>query len=661
MDNPKLPTAQIESEVVVQAVQSSRYLYQPLQTPESLRFIKLLPGEEDSPVQISLHHGTLSDLPTVAAVSYEWGEKVRRHEVHCESQVLKATKNLLDLLKTLRSAGESRWLWIDALCINQDDLDERSQQVPLMADIYQKAAVVLVWLGQPLPSTHDLSQTIRKLSEAYDSMDLGSHITFAGDLGRFKSSSEIPGGSALEAITQEQSWIALANLLSKRSYFSRLWIVQEIVMSSCAIILWGTVRIDWKHFYKAASVIWFCEFLHVAVDFQNLLNVVRIGELNLLGSQYSQEIGLSSLLIRFSFLNSTNLRDRVFGLLGMLKSGPLKASILVDYDKSVEEVYRDTTASIISHEHHLGPLGNIAVEPSARYFSDIPSWVPMYHDSVFRGVGRFDWILDWSAEALESDYRIDVSCNVLTAYGVILDVVSNVSTNISSRNFKDIILSILSAELTLVPQLRSIEIKPRELEAAASRVLNIIDPALEGFRANVESFICLVARWIWTDVQEAFSHTKEMPNLETPEQYSSIAHWIRDKISLGSSSEDLIRKDAKLKWMIDLLSNGDGQEAESSLKAQLLMEFRGLGRNFFRGNGGLGGVGPFGDNTDNSHSAVQVGDSIVVLAGMATPVILRSLEDTTFSLIGVAYIGNLDEASIFMSEVARDLKPIRIR
>jgi hypothetical protein len=88
------------------------------------------------------------------------------------------TTNLLDLFRALRSAGETLHLWIDALYINQEDLDERSQQVPMMTEIYQKAAVTLVWIGPSIPETKQACHCIQDVAKSYDFLgsEFRSHI-----------------------------------------------------------------------------------------------------------------------------------------------------------------------------------------------------------------------------------------------------------------------------------------------------------------------------------------------------------------------------------------------------------------------------------------------------------------------------------------------------
>ncbi|KAH9208645.1 heterokaryon incompatibility protein-domain-containing protein, partial [Leptodontidium sp. 2 PMI_412] len=128
-----------------------KYQYRPIGLPYELRMLELLPGYGDEPVQIRLLHHPLSSLPECEALSYEWGSPERDHEIFCEGKVLKVTSNLLAALKRSRPSGQPvqkpRLLWIDALCINQEDIDERSEQVKLMTEIYRNVGRTLVWIG----------------------------------------------------------------------------------------------------------------------------------------------------------------------------------------------------------------------------------------------------------------------------------------------------------------------------------------------------------------------------------------------------------------------------------------------------------------------------------------------------------------------------------
>lgn len=130
----------------------SVYEFFPL--PDQQRYVRLLtldPGESDAPLIGKLNCVDVNDdLEEYDPVSYVWGDPTRTHEILLgdKRQPLGLTTNLYNALKRFRQPDTEKRLWVDQICINQDDPDERSQQVQFMNVIYKNAGHVLVWLGQ---------------------------------------------------------------------------------------------------------------------------------------------------------------------------------------------------------------------------------------------------------------------------------------------------------------------------------------------------------------------------------------------------------------------------------------------------------------------------------------------------------------------------------
>jgi Heterokaryon incompatibility protein (HET) len=123
------------------------YTYTHLGQPTSFRLLKVLPGEFAKPLRCSLVECALDSKVQYEALSYTWGDPRDRGSITCDGREILATKPCLDAIQHLRLRLQPRLLWIDAVCINQESLPERSQQVKLMGKIYHQAAKVLVWLG----------------------------------------------------------------------------------------------------------------------------------------------------------------------------------------------------------------------------------------------------------------------------------------------------------------------------------------------------------------------------------------------------------------------------------------------------------------------------------------------------------------------------------
>ncbi|PVH83426.1 HET-domain-containing protein, partial [Cadophora sp. DSE1049] len=128
----------------------SSSVYSPLQFPDEIRLLILQPARSrvDSPPKWQMKHARLSENPQYEALSYVWDQASYEEERNASSQEGFAT-NLSRALRHLRRVDEpgGRVLWIDALCVNQKDTNERNHQVTQMGEIYSHAENVIVWLG----------------------------------------------------------------------------------------------------------------------------------------------------------------------------------------------------------------------------------------------------------------------------------------------------------------------------------------------------------------------------------------------------------------------------------------------------------------------------------------------------------------------------------
>jgi hypothetical protein len=198
-------------------------VYTKLCFKDEIRLLRLEPGTFSSPVKISLIHARLGESPTYDALSYMWGEDQGGQgqvlDVE-DGRMFEVRQNLGNALRCLRLHDEVRVLWVDAVCINQADDSERAHQVAHMGMIYSQATTVRVWLGLPEPST----------SEAF---------RFLGDL---PAVTMLKGG-----FTEASEWESVADLC-EREYWSRLWIIQEVVLAARIEIHCGDRVLSWEDF-----------------------------------------------------------------------------------------------------------------------------------------------------------------------------------------------------------------------------------------------------------------------------------------------------------------------------------------------------------------------------------------------------------------------------
>jgi len=134
---------------------------------QEIRLLKLLPLAEgqggESTIECALITKPIADAPAFDALSYVWGKPGRWRPIRVDATAFFVQPNLYDVLKTFRNTRQCpRYLWVDAICINQSDVLERNHQVPLMRLIYTQAETVRVWLGCGKPESIACMQSIAR-------------------------------------------------------------------------------------------------------------------------------------------------------------------------------------------------------------------------------------------------------------------------------------------------------------------------------------------------------------------------------------------------------------------------------------------------------------------------------------------------------------------
>lgn len=232
---------------------TNQYQYQPLD-PGQIRILHLLPGQDGDALVGQLNVAKLQDSPTFEALSYVWGsnDKILTLDISGLGQ-LKITASLDSALTRIRHADLPRMLWVDAVCINQDDLAEKEEQVPLMAAIYSSASRVVADLG---PASEGSDAGLRLLERYWrKAICSGSDQVIYG---RWLTPHEVALIMDLSPDSVDMSWAdhelpdpdsdewhAVAALVH-RPWFTRLWIVQEFVLASDVVFYCGRTTVDWR-------------------------------------------------------------------------------------------------------------------------------------------------------------------------------------------------------------------------------------------------------------------------------------------------------------------------------------------------------------------------------------------------------------------------------
>jgi hypothetical protein len=377
------------------------YQYSPLPPDgDEIRLLRLLPGPASAGIEIEIFHVKASSNPVYEALSYVWGPPERCDNVfvpktawsarsrvwkrgHHFKQLLLGTpkaksdshyllpitKNLSIALRHLKLPSEPRTLWIDAICINQNDLSERSREVIEMGSIYSNASEVLVWLGPSSENSSLALETLYKLSEGIDFKKEEYLIDYKPGswAGQIDLNSE-----ALESYAQ--NWVAIGDLL-RREWFSRLWVFQEIGLAARATIIIGHDSLDWGSAAVGLHWIWSCRTKvnesaeEVVIEDMGLSNIVAFLDL-----WRRQVIELTRILDISKTLLCSDPRDRLFAIRSL--TDPQTQSIIIpDYSKTIEETLKIFALRWIRHHCDLGILRMCSWQESTSTFK-LPSWVP---------------------------------------------------------------------------------------------------------------------------------------------------------------------------------------------------------------------------------------------------------------------------------------------
>jgi hypothetical protein len=250
-------------------------LYSALPWPDSIHLLQIEPGEGESPIICSLQLarlGTAVPAEKFDALSYTWGTPSDQQlEIVCDGEVRKVQCNLRDALHQIRLTHQSRRIWVDAVCIDQSNVAERSQQVGLMSAIYTTARNVIVWLGKDeMQCSADafsvLCSVIKEWQFGKGSVEVPFYSTNI-------QSPDISVHNGLSSVPSPDSalWTAVSALFNC-TWFWRVWVVQEVTLASSALVHWGEAAMEWRWVGLAATIIRTNYYQILGQDMEGIFN-----------------------------------------------------------------------------------------------------------------------------------------------------------------------------------------------------------------------------------------------------------------------------------------------------------------------------------------------------------------------------------------------------
>jgi hypothetical protein len=286
------------------------------------------------------------------------------------------TENLILALTHIQDGEKTCVIWVDAVCINQEDEEEKGAQVQRMGKIYGSAALTIVWLGQAEDDSDLAIHRMHQCINAYGSDQLFRDCKMGFGVNLLERVEDLDLEFATEA----------TEALFQRPWFRRVWVTQEVLLATEVIFACGDSTINRTDLGHG-----FFFFMGMALEasFSGRLSMVPLKNiLDPLVSLPLKEL-LSPIFISFVLgygqeLRARDPRDFVYGLIGMISDAEAQG-LRVDYSKSVESVYSDFAKAIVQ----IGRLDCLySIWTPYKRYNSLPSWVPDWSSTsttVLRG------------------------------------------------------------------------------------------------------------------------------------------------------------------------------------------------------------------------------------------------------------------------------------
>lgn len=381
----------------------AHYVYTQLNVScKEIRTLTVHPGDDEGPVQTSLQHISLLNPTDYETISYVWGDATQRASLLVDGKVLEVHATAEKAIRRVRQASSHRVIWIDGVCINQADLDERNQQVAIMGDVYSSTKRNIVWLGDSDNSTPAAMGLIdlfwRDLLLATDGLTRFREVTSKIESRRYSDENE-------HCAYELKPLVAFFS----NTWFERLWCVQEVALAPTNTLFCGRFEVSLLRALRVAVWCWhkicfLTSLLKPAENFSFSFDFKKQKLLADLIDTGSGELGWRRVsgwkpplfhMLEFSMgYNVTKASDRVFALLGLINGfdpsgdGKLDAKsfsslLMPNYAKPFVHVARDAAIATLMETgslgvlflvHHNGP--NDGVDGIS-----FPSWVPRLHNA----------------------------------------------------------------------------------------------------------------------------------------------------------------------------------------------------------------------------------------------------------------------------------------
>ncbi|KAI0842996.1 heterokaryon incompatibility protein-domain-containing protein [Hypoxylon sp. FL0890] len=699
----------------------SAYTYQPLPDPaNSIRLLTIEPGWPSDPIRVSITvvpH--LDQSPPYQALSYVWGSVQNPVLIECDGEPMEITRNLatallalrqlpadgdpaangvnvmdeshilhskhrawkgiarnrneIEMIKSRRAGTDPPLFWIDALCINQRDIQECAEQVKLMRRLYTTASMVCIWLGSELVVPEVPASKLRtsRVDLAFGRTRLAELDPMAVVLSFFAQALRnsdrvkldeygVPEVDLLGFPSQKSPEHKILGAFFNQPYFHRVWIVQEAVLAREAKVLVGPWELDWKPFAEAVHIL----------DAGNLRNpfTLQLRVTGVTSEESSSGVDIPAALYLcqiqrlpdrkeslFPLLNKSRTRkatkdaDHVFAVLGLAgdvaNATELSQKLVaVDYEKPVAQVFRDATWFIMLSHATLRPLA-AAEFSEGRRISDCPSWVPIWSEP--RRTAGIDYEF-FHADA-DQKFRMEKveNANELKVFGYSFEPIVTVSSGLVDEK----------APIRTEDELIEWHYPPRQgeidfVKSAWSLITDFYRSVLNGSNSaeattqDSTSQLSIPTYYASDEgVFEAFVRTLSVQMTDSSldsegddseDMVNSAEAWFQQSLGWSSHPASLFTKiwhTVRDKWY-----PGAGMLFQASLLRAC------VGRKFFLTARGFIGIGP---------ASMKPDDLVVVILGVPVPFVVRKTgtqESQNYILIGECYVDGIMNGELVQAQ-----------
>lgn len=435
----------------------SAYKYHPLPSNKHIRRLVLNPGSGRSQLMGTLQMIDLdwpSPSTSFEAISYVWGSAIRDQFILVDDKPLSITTSLQESLLQVRLEDKTRAIWADSICIDQDNIMEKGEQVSLMGRIYQTSSCTLICLGAG-PEHRREAIEAATLIENVDCMIRRVYASpnFSWGWNTF------PWPEADEPLLHDQAWTSWQALVT-HPWFCRGWVVQEAALGATGVVFWSRIEIRWLsilrvHYWlrwrarprmPSYNVLWGILSLHQTAFKVTCLSEARTFHPENKRSRIEAKTILET-LDAARWLDLADPRDRIYAFLAMETKGKMpKLHPNYSPERSYFDVYREFAMKHLDLTSDLDILGFVEHDDDTYLRGKLSSWIPQWDQGTrTRMYTERNWFCAWrkikdignlagSNQQQSESFSIIQGGSALQVRGIVIDTLRYVSVRLEDSS-----------------------------------------------------------------------------------------------------------------------------------------------------------------------------------------------------------------------------------